>query len=487
MRITLITPPEVPGYLSDRDKAGGLGVMFPLNSRYRYRALTPPMDWLYCGAVALEAGHEVRMLDAPAEGLDTPGLLDRLLSRPPEKLGIRLSLPSLAEDLETVSAIKAALPDVEIFGFGNLIQTTHAQWLEGSRLDAAFFGEAEGVLADYLAGRDSPYIWRRGEAAPAGWLLLKDLDALPFPAWQQLDLARYGSEMTFYVLTTRGCPKACSMCPYYVNQGGPWRQRSVENVLAELHMLKRLGARRLQARDPNIGLVKKRLRSLADGMAREGLNFDWVIETDLESLDPETLQVLAKSGLKRLMTGIESADPQILREIRQHPDALKLTLANMARCEELGIELTGFMVVGSTSESYESVHATVRMAQALPMTYSVSLMTPYHGTVYRKEAEAQGLVLNKGTWRQYSGTDCLVRTKHLSEKEVRLAYRWAQGELEKTLRRREIAKSHGPSKLWAWARFLKHAAWHAPTHLKFSTARQARARAAGEPSAGISP
>lgn len=488
MRIHLINPPEVPSFLSDRDKASGLGVMFPINSRYRYRALTPPMDWLYAGAVAEAKGHEVTLLDAPAEELDRAGVLARLKRDLPERIGVRLSLPSLSEDLELVDAIKEALPGREIFGFGNVIRTTHMQWLAESALDAAFFGEAEGLLGDYLDGKASPYLWRRGSEAPLDWLLLTDLDALPFPAWHLLDLSRYGPEMTFYVLTTRGCPKACSMCPYYVNQGGPWRQRSVENVLAELRWLKELGAKRLQARDPNIGLVKKRLRALAEGMAQAGLVFDWVIETDLESLDPETLQVLARSGLKRLMTGIESADPQILREIRQHPDALKLTLANMKRCEELGIELTGFMVVGSSSESYESVHATVRMAQGLPMNYSVSLMTPYHGTVYRKEADEQGLLLGKGSWRQYSGTDCLVRTKHLSEAEVRLAYRWAQGELEKTLRSRAIAKTKGLSKLWAWARFAKHAAWHAPTQVQFRKARQAQSEtlAAGGPHAGAS-
>lgn len=487
MRLHLINPPETPGFLSDRDKAGGLGVMFPINSRYRYRALTPPLDWLYAGAVAEKKGWDVTLIDAPAEGLDLAGVLARLRQQPPDRLGIRISLPSLSEDLELVTAIKQVLPEVELFGFGNVIRTTQSQWLQGSGLDVAFFGEGEVVLGDYLEGKDSPYIWRPGMTAPFDWQLLKELDELPFPAWHLLDLSRYGPEMTFYVLTTRGCPKACSMCPYYVNQGGPWRQRSVENVLDELVMLKQLGAKRLQARDPNIGLVKKRLRSLAEGMAARSLTFEWVIETDLESLDPETLQVLAQSGLKRLMTGIESADPQILREIHQHPDALKLTIANMQRCEELGIDLTGFMVVGSSSESWESVHATVRMAQALPMNYSVSLMTPYHGTVYRKEAEEQGLVLNKGSWRSYSGTDCLVRTKHLSESEVRLAYRWAQGELEKTLRARAIARSRGVSRLWEWLRFAKHAAWHAPTHVRFCMARQAAAsKQAGEPRAGAS-
>ncbi len=489
MRIHLINPPETPTFLSDRDKAGGLGVMFPLNSRYRYQALTPPLDFLYAGAVAEALGMQVKLWDASAEGLDKQALLQRLAKANPDRIGIRLSLPSLGDDLALAAAIKEAQPRTELFGFGNVIRTTHERWLADSALDVAFFGEGEVVLRDYLQDKKSPALWRTGEKPPNDWQLLADLDELPFPAWHLLDLTRYGPEMTFYVLTTRGCPKACSMCPYYVNQGGPWRKRSVANVIDELRVLRRLGAKRLQARDPNIGLVKKRLRELAEDMAANQLVFDWVIETDLESLDPETLQVLAKSGLKRLMTGIESADPQILREIHQHPDALKLTIANIKRCEELGIDLTGFMVVGSNSESYESVHATVRMAQGLPMNYSVSLMTPYHGTVYRQEAEEQGFLLKTRSWKQYSGTDCLIRTKYLSETEVKLAYRWAQGELEKTLRSRALAKAHGLGKVWECLRFAKHAAWHAPTHIRFSLARQARAAAdseSGRPRTGAS-
>lgn len=480
MRIHLINPPETPGYLSDRDKAGGLGVMFPVNSRHRYRALTPPMDWLYAGSVAEKHGWQVQLVDAPALGLDRAGVVGRLRADAPDRIGVRLSLPSLKEDLELVRILKEAMPGTEVFGFGNVIRTTHESWLGTSALDAAFFGEGEVVLGDYLQGTPTPAVWRPGAPPPRDWRLLTDLDALPFPAWHLLDLARYGPEMTYYILTTRGCPKACSMCPYYVNQGGPWRQRSVENVLAELQMLSRLGAKRLQVRDPNIGLVKKRLRALAEAMTASGLTFDWVIETDLESLDAATLEVLAASGLSRLMTGIESSDPQILREIRQHPDALKLTLANIQRCRELGIALTGFMVVGSMSESFDSVHATVRMAQALPMAYSVSLMTPYHGTVYRQEAAEQGFLQDEGDWRQYSGTACVIRTRYLSHEELLLAYRWAQGELEKTLRSRAIAEARGPVKLWAWARFLKHAAWHAPTHWRFSMAAH-RARSQTTP------
>ncbi|MBO9541375.1 radical SAM protein [bacterium] len=481
MRVHLINPPELPGYISDRDKAGGLGTMFPINRRYRYRAFTPPLDMMYAAAVAEREGHEVRVIDACAERLKRTDLLIALEKEAPDAVGVRLSLPTLKEDLSIAKVIKTVLPRVKVFVFGNVIQTTHTRWLDACGLDGALFGEPEALVADFLAGKHHAQVWTpKVPFAPGGWLLqdVAQLDALPFPAWHLLDMRRYSPDgtaagATYYVLTSRGCPKACSMCPYYVHQGGPWRARSLESVKAELDHLKALGARFLQARDPNIGLVKKRLRAIAEAMTQGAYGFKWVIETDLESLDPETLDVLAKGGLTRLMTGIESADPAILREIRQHPDALKLTLKNIARCKELGIELTGFMVVGSTSESFESVVATVRMAQALPMNYSVSLMTPYLGTVYRKEAEELGHVTETGNYHELGGTACVVRTRHLDKAKVKLAYRWAQGELEWTRRQRALREASPLVKPFAALRLAKHAVWHAPTNWHFGLEREA--------------
>lgn len=484
MRVHLINPPEIPGYISDRDKAGGLGTMFPINWRYQYRAFTPPMDLMYAAAVAEKSGAAVAVTDACAERLKRTALLLRLETTRPDVVGIRLSLPSLEEDLTLASMVKIVLPEARVFVFGNVIQTTHAEWLGSSGLDGAFFGEPEALIADFLSETHNMYVWTpKVPFAPSGWLLqdVEALNELPFPAWHLVDMKHYSPDgtqksATYYILTSRGCPKACSMCPYYVHQGGPWRARSLESVTAELDYLKALGVSFLQARDPNIGLVKKRLRAIAETMVSRQYGFKWVIETDLESLDPETISILAKGGLTRLMTGIESADPTILREIHQHPDALKLTLRNIERCRELGIELTGFMVVGSTSESFESVIATVRMAQSLPMNYSVSLMTPYLGTVYRKEAEEMGHVQDSGSFHDLGGTACVVRTRFLEKPEVRLAYKWAQGELEWTQRMRALAKAKGIHKAFQVVRVAKHVAWHAPTSWFFGLAREAAKR-----------
>lgn len=491
MRLQLINPPEIRGYISDRDKAGGLGTMFPINHRYRYRAFTPPLDLLYTAAVAERAGATVSIKDACAEHLNATALLLGTEAYPPDAIGVRLSLPSLREDLMLARALKAILPRTKLFGFGNVIQTTHASWLDSHPFDGLLFGEPEALVEDFLQEKDHPQIWTPGSAVPCGWHLQEALDHLPIPAWHLLRMGRYSPDgrapsATYYHLTSRGCPKACSMCPYYVHQGGPWRARSLESVLAELEVLKGLGVKTLQARDPNIGLVKKRLRAIAEGMIERQLKFDWIIETDLESLDPDTIGLLARAGLKRLMTGIESADPVILREIHQHPDALKLTLRNISLCRELGIELTGFMVVGSISESLETVASSVKMVQALPMRYSVSLMTPYPGTVYRQEAERLGYVSRNANYHDLGGTACVVRTHSLDKGLLKLAYRWAQGELESVTRQRAFNSSHGAWKILQGIRLIKHALWHWPTQLRFRWARDAARNKDPKQLAGLS-
>lgn len=489
MRLQLLNPPEVRGFISDRDKAGGLGTMFPINHRYRYRAFTPPLDLLYTASVAETMGATVSVTDACAERLSATSLLLRLESDPPDVIGLRLSLPSLSEDLKLARALKKILPRTRLFAFGNVIQTTHPQWLETAPFDGVLFGEPEALVLDFLREKPHAQIWTPQRNAPSNWLLQENLDDLPLPAWHLLDMGRYSpdgtpSGATYYHLTSRGCPKACSMCPYYVHQGGPWRSRSLASVMQELELLKARGVKTLQARDPNIGLVKKRLRAIAEAMIERNMAFEWIIETDLESLDPETIGILARAGLKRLMTGIESADPVILREIHQHPDALKLTLRNVSLCRELGIELTGFMVVGSTSESLSTVHASVKMVQALQMRYSVSLMTPYLGTVYRQEAESLGHVSKTNDYHDLGGTACVVRTHSLDIPMLKLAYRWAQGELELVTRQRDYAQVKGPAKLAKALRLAKHAAWHLPTRLRFRWAHEAERSKKVDPNLG---
>ncbi|HXL56558.1 MAG TPA: radical SAM protein, partial [Chitinophagaceae bacterium] len=74
--------------------------------------------------------------------------------------------------------------------------------------------------------------------------VIKELDSLPFPAWDLIDMEPYkkiwmnsAGYFSLNMGTTRGCPFKCNWCakPIYGNR---YNSRSPENVIAELKMLK---------------------------------------------------------------------------------------------------------------------------------------------------------------------------------------------------------------------------------------------------------
>lgn len=466
MKLCLVNPPEIAGYVSDRDKAGGIGVARPFQESWRtpYLPPTPPQDLLYAAAIAEREQIAVRFIDGIAGRLDADGVQKAVDAERPTHIGVRVSMPSLEEDLALANRLKQRHPDAQVFLFGHASQTTYTKWREQSKADAVFFGEVEALLMPYLRGEAHTNILKPAEGAKfcANWAYVEDLDALPFPAWHLVDIAAYSpskkvEDFVFYILTSRGCPKGCSMCPYYVHQGKQWRFRTVDNVMEEFAYLRQLGARYIQTRDPNISWRKPHLLAIAERLKGEK-QFRISTETDLEVLNESDLVALREAGFVRIMTGVESVDEAVLKDIRQNANALKRSLANMELCEKIGINVTGFFIVGSLHETWQSVRNTVATAKALPITYSVSLMTPYFGTAMREEFIASGYYKDDATFKQYNGYTGIIRTEGLTFDDVTVAHAWASAELELVTRERQLARATGVKKLMAYARVLKQRA-----------------------------
>lgn len=455
MKLTLINPPELPGYVSDRDKAGGIGVAKPVGMRAwksRYLPPTPAMDLLYAAALAERDNVPLAFVDAIAKRWDADRVVREVLVAQPTHVGVRVSMPSLDDDLALANRLAALLPESKVFLFGHAAQTTHDQWLSRFEGDAVFFGEVEAILPAYLRGEASEAtLLRRGrvqEGCAPSWTYVTDaeLGNLPYPAWHHVEIPAYSpsgkvEDFVFYVLTSRGCPKGCSMCPYYVHQGKAWRHREVDDIINELDHLKALGARFVQTRDPNISWRKPHLMAIAARLKGEQ-QLKISTETDLEVLSEADLIALKEAGFVRIMTGVESVSEEILKEIHQNGNALRRSLDNMKKCDTIGVSVTGFFIVGSLTETWKTVHDTVATARALPCEYSVSLMTPYFGTKMR-DAYIEAGYHTEAALKQYNGYTSMIRTKGLSSDEVVLAHAWAAAELELVTRERLLARATG--------------------------------------------
>jgi radical SAM superfamily enzyme YgiQ (UPF0313 family) len=115
--------------------------------------------------------------------------------------------------------------------------------------------------------------------------VLKDLDSLPFPAWDLLDVdpyrktwLRHKGYFSLNMATTRGCPFKCNWCakPIYGNR---YNSRSPQNVVAELRMLKeKFQFDHIWFCDDIFGLKPGWVNEFADLVEKENLGFGFKIQ-----------------------------------------------------------------------------------------------------------------------------------------------------------------------------------------------------------------
>jgi radical SAM superfamily enzyme YgiQ (UPF0313 family) len=106
---------------------------------------------------------------------------------------------------------------------------------------------------------------------------LKELDALPFPAWDLVDIERYRGMWlerhgyySMNLATSRGCPYHCNWCAKPI-WGQRYHVRSAENVVAELAWLKRTyKPDHVWFVDDIFGLIPGWVQRFADQVEHEG-------------------------------------------------------------------------------------------------------------------------------------------------------------------------------------------------------------------------
>src|SRR5277367_308524 len=179
--------------------------------------------------------------------------------------------------------------------------------------DAVLLGEGEATLVqiaelwrsdpsaalDQVAGlalADASHPFRRTFARPHQ----RNLDALPFPAWQCLDVDAYRrawrskhDHFSWNVATSRGCPYACNWCakPTF---GRGYEQRSPESVATELRVLKDgVAPDHIWFADDIFGLTTEWLRAFAGEVERLDAQIPFTIQSRVNLMKPEAVDALA--------------------------------------------------------------------------------------------------------------------------------------------------------------------------------------------------
>jgi radical SAM superfamily enzyme YgiQ (UPF0313 family) len=364
----------------------------------------------------------------------------------PDFVGIGMSTLMLGEGLATAKLAKAR--GVPVFVGGPHPTTDPASLIALDSIDACVIGEGEEATVELL-GR-----WLRGEGGPVEgcWVKeggtiheskrragIRDLDRLPFPAWDTIDMQAYiaawGQLDTFRpglrgvnLMASRGCPFECSFCQPVLDAmfGKKLRARTPGSVVAEIVELhRRFAIEGFWFTDDTFTTNRKWVTEFCHQLRETGLTLYWGCTTRANLIAPELMKTMADAGLRKVGIGMESATEHIREEVYKKGVTAEAIEHTVQVAHDHGVATLLFLMLGAPGETRAEMRATIEMATRLPAgEASFSLFVPIPGTDLWQKMVDEGYAMSS----DYTDYDYYARqpfTGAISRFELRMIQRWA--------------------------------------------------------------
>ncbi len=234
--------------------------------------------------------------------------------------------------------------------------------------------------------------------------VIKELDSLPFPAWDLIDMEPYrtmwlkhAGYFSMNMGTTRGCPFKCNWCakPIYGNR---YNSRSPENVVAELLLLKeKYHFDHIWFCDDIFGLKPGWVNTFAGLIEKEDLQFTFKIQSRADLLLQENyIKDLARAGCMDIWMGAESGSQKIL-DAMDKGTTVNQIYESTKLIKHYRMRPSFFIQFGYLDETMDDIMKTVKMINdLLPSGIGISVSYPLPGTLFYEKVKTQ--LIEKTNW-----------------------------------------------------------------------------------------
>ncbi len=307
---------------------------------------------------------------------------------------------------ELVAELEKVLPETPIWLGGPEVSFDAGQVLEElPMVKGVMVGEGEETFSEllsYYAGRchGSPGIGGlgdiRGIAYRDGDRIYKnreretmDISALPFP---YRDLGEFKNRIIYYE-SGRGCPFRCSYCLSSIERGV--RLRDMETVKKELRFFLNHKAAQVKFVDRTFNCNREHASAIWKYLLENDngvTNFHFEIAADLLGEEELTLLSQMRPGLVQLEIGVQSTNPDTLREINRSADMGKLrkTVERIRQGRNIHIHLD--LIAGLPFEDYGSFGRSFDEVYAMaPQQLQLGFLKVLKGTPMQEKAGGYGI------------------------------------------------------------------------------------------------
>ncbi len=299
----------------------------------------PPLGLLYIASYARSRrpDFEFKVLDGYQE--NPKEIMHKISEFAPDVLGMSFTTQAANGAYKLINEMKERRQDIHIVAGGAHPTIFPREVLMKSKTDIVVVGEGEYTFCEVLEYLDKGELSHSitGTAVRNNGKItrnplrpfIEDLDSLPFPARDLINLKRYRGYIhkkqrhDINLISSRGCPYNCVICANAVwKTQKPWfRSRSPENVVDEMEFLiDKYGIREFYDYADELNANITWTKAISDEIVKRGLNIFWKAQMKIGGtnlIDDELAEKLRQSGFWLASFGIESTNNRTLKGINK--------------------------------------------------------------------------------------------------------------------------------------------------------------------------
>lgn len=416
----------------------------------------PPLLTGLIASFIRDKGFSTEIIDADAQGWEPEYTAQIIAGYKPLVTGIGIlgpnpsvsSTPKMAAASDILNALKVKRVETKTFVYGIHPSALPERTLRDEAVDFVCKGEPFYTISELLetlkSGKDPndfkiEGLWylKNGRLVTRGYgKIVKDIDELPFVAWDLLPMDRYRAhnwhcfghinqrQPYAVIYTSLGCPFNCAYCNIHaIYTGKPHiRFRSSHNVIEEIDLLvDRYKVKNIKILDELFVFKQERVIELCDLIIGRGYNLNIWAYARIDTVNENLLKKMKQAGINWLAYGIESANKKVRDGVAKGAFGQKAIRRAVEMSRNAGINIIANFIFGLPDDDRQTMRETLDMAKEFDFEYvNFYVAMAYPGSRLYEEAIKNGVELPRAWlgYSQFNEETFPLRTKYLSGAEV---------------------------------------------------------------------